>query len=155
MARPRFNPTAEQKKTVEAMSAYGISEDEVARTMGEHGIDPKTLRKHFRHELDIGATKANSAVAQTAYQMATSGKWPAATIFWLKCRAGWKETNVLQHSGPNGGPIQISNDELEKRITDELARVAASRSVARIPGSTDTGAEGKTALPVDGLEGQT
>src|ERR1700676_5048790 len=91
MARPRFNPTAEQKKTVEAMSAYGISEDEVARTMGDHGIDPKTLRKHFRHELDIGATKANSAVAQTAYQMATSGKCPAATMFWLKCRAGWKE----------------------------------------------------------------
>jgi hypothetical protein len=155
MARPRFNPTAEQKKTVEAMSAYGISEDEVARAMGDHGIDPKTLRKHFRHELDIGATKANSAVAQTAYQMATSGKCPAATMFWLKCRAGWKETNVLQHSGPNGGPIQISNDELEKRITDELARIAASRSVARIPGATDAGAEGKTAVPVDGLESQT
>ena len=155
MARPRFDPTPEQKKTVEAMSAYGISEEEVARTIGEHGIDPKTLRKHFRHALDIGATKANSAVAQTAYQMATSGKCPAATMFWLKCRAGWKETNVLQHSGPNGGPIQISNDELDKRITDELARVAASRSVARVPGSNDAGAENKAAISVEGVESQT
>ena len=123
---------------MEAMAAYGIPEAEVARTIGEHGIDPNTLRKYFRHELDIGATKANSTVAQTLYKMATSGNYPAATMFWLKCRAGWKETNVLQHSGPNGGPIQISNDELDKRITDELARIAASRSVARVRGP-DTG----------------
>ena len=155
MARPRFDPTPEQKKNVEAMSAYGIDEEKIARTIGERGIDPKTLRKYFRYQLDVGATKANSAVAQTAYQMATSGKCPAATMFWLKCRAGWKETNVLQHSGPNGGPIQISNDELDKRITDELARVAASRSVASVPGANDAGAENKAALPVEGVESQT
>jgi hypothetical protein len=155
MARPRFDPTPEQKKNVEAMAAYGIPEEDIARTIGEHGIDPKTLRKYFRHQLDVAATKANSAVAQTAYQMATSGKYPASTMFWLKCRAGWKETNVMQHSGPHGGPIQISNDELDKRITDELARIAATRSVARVPGSTDARAEGKTPVSVDGLESKT
>src|SRR6266852_3635705 len=155
MARPKFEGTAEQRRTVEALAAYGIPEEELARTIGEHGIDPKTLRKYFRHELNVGATKDNSAVAQTAYQMATSGKYPAATMFWLKCRAGWKETNVLQHSGPNGGPIQISNDELDKRITDELARMAASRRVARVPGSNDAGIENKAARSVEGVESQT
>ena len=140
---------------MEAMAAYGISEEEVARTIGDHGIDPKTLRKHFRHQLDIGATKANSAVAQTAYQMATSAKCPAATIFWLKCRAGWKETHVLQHSGPDGGPIQISNDELDKRITDELASIAATRAVASVSGAADARREDKAAVPVGRLEGKT
>jgi len=67
MARPRFEATAEQRHTVEAMAAYGVPEDEIARSVGERGIDPKTLRKHFRRELDIGATKANSNVAQTLY----------------------------------------------------------------------------------------
>src|SRR5436305_6222900 len=88
MARPRFNATHDQKRNVEAMAAYGIDEQKISRTIGEHGIDPKTLRKHFRYELDIGATKANSAVEQTTYQMATSGKCPAATMIWLMCRAG-------------------------------------------------------------------
>ena len=137
------------------MAAYGVPEDEIARSMGEHGIDPKTLRKHFRRELDIGATKANSNVAQTAYQMATSGKCPAATIFWLKCRAGWKEINVLQHSGPNGGPIQISNDELDKRITDELTRSAATRTVATIPGASNARTEDETGAQMEGLARKT
>ena len=137
------------------MAAYGIPEAEVARTIGEHGIDAKTLRKHFRRELDIGATKANSAVAQTLYKMATSGTSPAATMFWLKCRAGWKEINVLQHSGPNGGPIQISNDELDKQITDELARIAASRAVESVPGASNARTEDKTGTPMEGLARKT
>jgi len=155
VARPRFKATSEQRRTVETLAAYGTPEEELARSIGEHGIDPKTLRKYFRHELNVGATKANSAVAQTLYKMATSGTYPAATMFWLKCRAGWKETNVLQHSGPNGGPIQISNDELNKTITDELARIAASRAVATIPGAADAGTEDETPLPVEGLARKT
>ena len=155
MARPKFQGTAEQRRTVETLAAYGTPEEELAATIGEHGIDPKTLRKYFRHELNVGATKANSAVAQTLYKMATSGTYPAATMFWLKCRAGWKETNILQHSGPNGGPIKITNDELNKTITDELARIAASRAVATIPGAADAGTEDETPLPVEGLARKT
>ena len=155
MARPKFQGTAEQRRTVETLAAYGTPEEELARNIGEHGIDPKTLRKYFRHELNVGATKANSAVAQTLYKLATSGTCPAATIFWLKCRAGWKETNILQHSGPNGGPIQVSNDELNKRITDELARIAASRDVATVSGAPNAGTEDETAVPVEGLARQT
>src|SRR6266568_8480231 len=74
MPRPRFEPTAEQRKTVEIMAAYGMPEEQIASTTGPHGISPKTLRKYFRRELLLGATKANSKVAETGYQMATSGK---------------------------------------------------------------------------------
>jgi hypothetical protein len=152
VARPRFEPTAEQRRTVEAMAAYGVREEEIAATIGDRGIDPKTLRKYFRRELDVGATKANSAVAQTLFKMATSGKHPGASMFWLKCRAGWKETNVLQHSGPNGGPIQVANADIDQRITDELARLAASRGLAGVPGSAEPAREGEAHAPVARLE---
>jgi hypothetical protein len=56
----------------------------------------KSLRKHFRKELDRGAIEATAKVGQTLYQMATSGKHPAATIFWLKTRAGWREVQVVE-----------------------------------------------------------
>jgi hypothetical protein len=128
MPRPRFDPTSEQRRMVRAIAGFGIAEKEIAASIGERGIDPKTLRKHFRRELDTGATKANLAVAQSLFKMATSGSHPGAAMFWLARRGGaaWKETTAVEHSGPQGGPIEIA--DTRKRITDELARLASSRN---------------------------
>jgi hypothetical protein len=77
------------------MAAYGVPETDVARVLG---IDPKTLRKHYREELDTGSIKANSRIAESLYRKAT-GEGPqsvTACIFWLKTRARWKETSVTE-----------------------------------------------------------
>jgi len=58
MARPRFKVTAENRNAVEKMAAVRIPEKTIAKTMGERGIDPKTLRKHFSVELSRGAPRA-------------------------------------------------------------------------------------------------
>ena len=118
MPRPKFNATAEQRKVVEGMSGVGVPEEGIAKTLG---IDAKTLRKYFRCELDLGAVKASTAVAQSAFRMATSGKHPAMTMFWLKCRAGWRETAIFQHAGPGGGPVETQNIEIV--ISPEDARL--------------------------------
>jgi hypothetical protein len=89
MARPRFVATVEQRKMVRSLAAYGTRQEDIARWVGLRSA--KTLRRHFREELDRGATEANAQVAQSLYQQATSGKKTAATIFWLKTRAGWRE----------------------------------------------------------------
>ena len=91
MARPRFRPTDEQRRFVETLSGYGVPEDEIAALMPPKGIDPKTLRKYFRHELDMGAIKAITKVAQVCYEMAISGRSPAAAFFWLKTYEVWRE----------------------------------------------------------------
>jgi len=54
-------------------------------------IAPRTLRKHFRKELDRGMAEANAKVLQTLFGMATSGRNTAATIFWSKTRCGLRE----------------------------------------------------------------
>jgi hypothetical protein len=74
---------------VRSMAAYGIRQEDIARCLGLRSA--KTLRRHFREELDRAATEANAQVAQSLYQQATSGKSTAASIFWLKTRAGWHE----------------------------------------------------------------
>jgi hypothetical protein len=89
MARPRTKPTAEDRRLVKSLAAYGVPQDQIASRIGIRSA--KTLRKYFREELDRGIVDANASVAQTLYKMATSGNEPAATLFWLKCRAGWKE----------------------------------------------------------------
>ena len=90
MPRPNFIATNEQRKMVRTMAAYGIHQDDIARCVGLRSA--KTLRRHFREELDRAATEANAQVAQSLYQQAISGKKTGATIFWLKSRAGWRES---------------------------------------------------------------
>jgi hypothetical protein len=91
------------------MAAYGIPEADIARVME---IDPKTLRRHYRAELDTGHVKANSRMAENLYKKAM-GDGPqavTATIFWLKTRARWKETTVAE--------VSITNDPLTKLLED-------------------------------------
>ena len=89
MAKPKFVPTEEQKRTVKSMAAYGIKQEGIARVLRFRS--PKTLRKHFREELDLGEIEGVAQVAQTHYQMARSGKYPASTIHFLEKRRRWME----------------------------------------------------------------
>src|SRR5580704_9597969 len=104
MARgnPKYEPTEADRNTVRSMAATGFTHEEIASCLGTAGIDPKTMRKHFRVELATAANKANAAVANRAYQMAVAGDPPAATFFWLKTRRGWRETTRYEHTGPDG-----------------------------------------------------
>jgi len=99
MARHRYQPIEADRGKVEAMVAYGIPQEEIAATMG---ISHPTLRRYFEREIQTGTHKANAKIAESLYNAAIKGKGqPAVTaaIFWLKCRAGWKETAILEHQG--------------------------------------------------------
>ena len=105
MARPAHQPDDVQRRQVEALAGYGVPEAEIAALVG---VDAKTLRKHYRHELDHGHTKANAKVAENLYHMALGQGREAVTaaIFWLKARARWKEVSVHEHGGPDGKPFE-------------------------------------------------
>ncbi len=99
MGRKAHKPDAFHLRQVEAMAAYGVPEDGIARVVG---IDPKTLRKHYRDELDTGQIKATAKVAESLFRKATSdgAQSVTAAIFWLKTRGGWKETSLHEVKGP-------------------------------------------------------
>jgi hypothetical protein len=94
MSRTVFAPSDEQRRLVKVISSYGIRQEDIAREVGLRS--PKTLRKHFREELDHGRIGANIRVAKTLYQMAISGRNLSATVFWLERRAGWRSKPTLE-----------------------------------------------------------
>jgi len=100
--QPKYQPTEADRNTIRSMAATGFTHEQIATCLGTAGIDPKTMRKHFRVELATAANKANAAVANRAYQMAVAGDPPAATFFWLKTRCGWRETTRVEHTGKDG-----------------------------------------------------
>jgi hypothetical protein len=72
MARTAYKPTDEQKHLVKGMCCFGIRQTDIATWVGLRS--PKTLRKHFREELDRGRTGADVEVGNTLYKMAVSGR---------------------------------------------------------------------------------
>jgi hypothetical protein len=85
------------------------------------GIDAKTLRKHYRQELDHGHTKANAKVAENLYRKATGEGREAviAAIFWLKTRARWKETTVNKITHDVADPLNA----MMQRIAEQGRKV--------------------------------
>jgi hypothetical protein len=102
-------PTEEERRLVRAFSGFGISQEDIAKHVG---IDAKTLRKHYRYELDRGSIEATAKVAQSLFQMATTGKNVAAAIFWMKARAHWKEKHEVEHSAADGQPVVVMDGVL-------------------------------------------
>jgi len=122
VGRRAHRPDPAQRRQVEALAAYGIPEADIS---GVVGIDPKTLRKYYRDELDLGETKANAQVAGFLFNAAKNGN-VTAQIFWLKTRAKWRETPVEhKHSGSIGRRdlSEISDEELLDMITTLSAEV--------------------------------
>ena len=86
------------------MAGFGVPETDIAMLIE---IDPKTLRKCYRSELNQGHVKANVKVAENLFRKATGEgrESVVAAIFWLKTRARWKETMVNEVTHDTGDAL--------------------------------------------------
>ena len=115
MVMPTYAPTDEQRYAVELMSGIGIDQDQMALSLG---ICKNTLRKHFSQELSVGKVKTITKVSDSLVRQALAGNMTAA-IFYLKCKAGWKEPpTIVENTGPNGGPQQHEHSVIRRVIVD-------------------------------------
>jgi len=125
--RPQHEPTEEMRNRARSLAGVGISVDDIAF---ELGISKQTLYGYYREEIKHGAIRAVATVARSLYEAATHPTEPniTAQIFFLKCRAAWKETMVHEHVNPD--LASLTDAEIEKRIAQIEAkrnRVRASR----------------------------
>jgi len=98
-------PDDKSRSLVKTFAAVGTRYVDIAHKLG---ITDDTLRKHYKPELEDGRIDANAQIANTLFQQAKKGNMTAA-IFWLKTRAGWKETNVTEFSGGEGTEVKGIN----------------------------------------------
>jgi len=113
--RPAFSPTDEERRQVEALSGYGLPQEQIAILI-RGGIHLDTLRTHFATELVAGKAKANGQIGKTLFQKAISGDTTAA-IWWSKTQMRWKEVQQHEHTGADGGPINVQ--KIERVIVDK------------------------------------
>jgi hypothetical protein len=121
------------------MAGYGVPETDIARVVG---IDAKTLRKHYRDELDTGHIKATAKVAEFVFRKATTEGSQAVTaaIFWMKSRAGWKETSLHEVSGRDGAAIEVAKHgdrQVARAILQILSSARLEDEAGHFPAARD------------------
>ena len=97
-------------KQVESLAANGLTQEQIASALG---ISETTLHQRKRDSADFAAAikrgKAKGIALVTNKLMESiKGGNMTGMIFFLKTQAGWKETNVQEHTGANGGSIQVN-----------------------------------------------
>lgn len=126
------------------MAAMGIPEEQQVLCLinpeTKRPITAKTLRQHFREELDKGITQANTKVIAALFKNATTatdaypGGNPTAQLFWAKCRLRWQQSPHLQPP-----PVRDEEDRrqdpvnIARRMAFLLAKGAAEQAKAQAP----------------------
>ena len=113
--KPPHEPTKQSRELVSLHATVGTRQDVIADLLG---IDPKTLRKHYRQELSQSAAKANATIGGTLFNKAKGGD-TAAMIFWMKTRAQWRETKEIDHRSSDG---TMSPATVDPATVEALAR---------------------------------
>lgn len=94
MGRKAHKPDALHRRQVEAMAGYGVPEADIARYRNRRQDSPKALPRRTGYRPHQGDDQGRGDL----YRKATGEGREAVTaaIFWLKTRAGWKETVVQE-----------------------------------------------------------
>ena len=96
-------------KQVESLAANGLTQEQIAAALG---ISERTLRSRkgeiadFADAIKRGKAKGIALVTNKLMESIKGGNM-TGMIFFLKTQAGWKETNVQEHTGTNGTPLQL------------------------------------------------
>ena len=135
MARKAFVVNEAIREKVRHLAGIGVRQDDIAKIIG---CAPKTLRKRCREDLDCGVAEANALVSGYLFAKAKGGN-VAAQIFWLKTRAGWRESaaqnDPAQNRDAEGGSsvvLLLPDNSRDPELTQVL-RDAQARYFARNP----------------------
>jgi len=92
MGRKRIELPSDIASKIREYSSRGLTKQNIADLLE---ISLSTLERRMEGEKDLeiafraGRAKSVNAVAEAAYHMAISGRYPNMTLYWLKAHGGW------------------------------------------------------------------
>lgn len=115
-----YIPTDKDRATVEVMVAGGIEQREIWTLLG---IKERTLRKHYRDEIDTGFSKINRIVLRAHLKKIQEGDFRAIE-WWEKARMNWSERTIISDGGLADEINTLSDAQLETRLAQAERREA-------------------------------
>nr|DAK23383.1 MAG TPA: Sf6 terminase small subunit gp1, octamer, DNA-binding, CAPS buffer.65A [Caudoviricetes sp.] len=129
--RPAFVMDDEKLAQIEALGSV-LSIEQIADYFG---IGKTTFYRVVERQPEVmerykrGQAKAIGSVAQSLLTQAREGNLTAA-IFYLKTRAGWRETQVVDNVSSDGSmtpkakEIEMSKEDLQGALSEALKEIA-------------------------------
>jgi hypothetical protein len=108
-------------KQVEALAGQGLNREQIALCLG---ICKATLYNNqkrdekFKEAIEVGRAKAIAHVTSELFRHIKLGSM-TGIIFFLKCQAGWKETNIIETTDPLTKIVLESVDAVKRPDTNE------------------------------------
>lgn len=133
-----FEFTAKDIEQIQRMATLGLTAAQMSAILGFDKATFYRLLARFPEALQAkskGEALAFQKVAETAFEMATSGKDTAMTIFYLKTRGGWRESTKIDLDISNIDPMKIDKDQLIQMLPalKDLVAVLESDDAEELP----------------------
>ena len=123
----RFIPNDPQRRLVIALVSNGLTQKQISVVLD---TSVETLRHHFAPQLGEGFTRIYAAISGNLVRKALGGD-KTCIIFWLKARAGWRETTRNEVTGGDGNPLDLRAVSTK----DLIAAIAATERISGPAGS--------------------
>jgi hypothetical protein len=106
MPRPKSEIDLDE---LEKLCAMQCTDQEIASILNvsTRTIERRRKVQSFREAMERGKAKGRVSVRRNLFRLATSGNL-GANIFLAKNLLGYKDVVSNEHSGPEGGPIEMS-----------------------------------------------
>lgn len=94
-------------------------------------ISPTTLRKVFKEELRLGATRAKLRAGANLLKLTETSA--GAAIFYAKTRLGMTERIHVKHSGKVDTTPHLTDEQMDRRIMQLLEKEQGPSRASRQP----------------------
>jgi hypothetical protein len=127
MPRPKSEIDLDE---LEKLCAMQCTDQEIASILGvsTRTIERRRKVQSFGEAMERGKAKGRASVRRNLFRLAASGNL-GANIFLAKNLLGYKDVVSNEHSGPEGGPIEMSLAD----VLRERKRAAADEPESEKP----------------------
>lgn len=119
--RPEHVPTEKSRQTVEVMTAGGIDQVGICAVLGIKSL--KSLRKHYRREIDTAIPKIHALVVGAHLKKIQAGDFNAIK-WWEQSRMGWTERIIVDDGKPADTPMRVQIEFVGEAGTPQVEQSA-------------------------------
>ena len=115
--RPRYEPTDYDRNLVRNMAAAGLAQQTIQLCLPNAPASYNTFMKVFKAEMVTSQHLVTAkAVSKLVTALDAGEAW--AICFWLKTKAGFRETERREIVGEGGEPLKVTVEYTDKAIPE-------------------------------------